>query len=294
MPRRQPFTALCQTAARLALPGRIDLHTHTTASDGDFTPSQLVVQACTAGLTAVAVTDHDTTAGLVEARATMLPNRPLEIVSGVEISTVYNDHGYHLLGYFLNEQYGELQRGLAGIRERRRDRFRQFLDAFERDGVSIPEHLVGAYASSEIAVGRRHLAKLLVAAGHANSLQIAFQKYILPQRIPCLHSAPMIDALGWIRAAGGVSSLAHPGSGTTSDLLSELHALGLDAVEANCPSVGYGFGQDLAIWAARNGLLTTGGSDYHGSAHTLGSRTVSATQFAALRERAARSGPTPM
>ncbi len=289
MPRRSPFTRLCQVAAQLATPCRVDLHTHTTTSDGDFTPSQLVAQARATGLSAIAITDHDTTAGLTEARATLLSGQPVEIIAGVEISTHFHDHGYHLLAYFIDDSNANLQQRLSEIRARRRQRFERFLAAFQSAGIAIPEHLLGAFAGERFALGRRHLAKLLVAAGHANTLHIAFQKYILPLAIRGEHNAPFADAVGWIHEAGGVASLAHPPAEITIETLQAMHSVGLDAIEMNCPSVGYEFGQCLAEWARPLGLLATAGSDYHGTGSVLGSRTLTFDQLTALRERAARS-----
>src|SRR5438876_6270372 len=121
MPRGQPFTLLCQTAAKLAQPSRVDLHAHTTASDGDYTPSQLVAHARNAGLAAIAITDHDTTAGLEEARGTALSfaAKKIEVIAGVEISTHHAGGDYHLLVYLFDETAPQLQEGLRAIRARR-------------------------------------------------------------------------------------------------------------------------------------------------------------------------------
>jgi hypothetical protein len=291
MPRGQPFTRLCQTAAKLAQPSRVDLHTHTTASDGDYTPSQLVVHARNAGLAAIAITNHDTTAGIDEARATArsFTNRKIEVISGVEVSTHHGGQDYHLLGFFFDEYTVELQNGLRAIREKRRERFQKYLAAFADNGVAIAGHLIEPLLKNDIAVGRRHVAKLLVASGHANTHHIAFLKYINPARIPASHSVPIEVAIRWLHVAGGIASLAHPPSELTFEMLASLHSLGLDAVEANFPTAGYGFSQDLASWARSLGLGVTAGSDYHGNGHALGSRTVTLEQLEVLRSLARRN-----
>jgi predicted metal-dependent phosphoesterase TrpH len=125
MPRGQPFTRLCQITAKLARPRRADLHVHTTTSDGDFTPSQIIFQARDADLSAIAIADHDTTHGLAEAleTAASLSRKALTLVPGVEISTSFRGQSFHLLGYGFEIDHPVLQAGLAAIRRNRRDRF---------------------------------------------------------------------------------------------------------------------------------------------------------------------------
>jgi predicted metal-dependent phosphoesterase TrpH len=291
MARGQPFTLLCQAAAKLAQPSRCDLHAHTTASDGDYTPSQLVVHARNARLAAIAITDHDTTAGIEEAGATArsFANRTIEVIAGVEISTYHAGQDYHLLGFLFDESGAELRNGLCAIRERRRERFQKYLAAFAGNNVAIVEHRIAPLLKNDIAVGRRHLAKLLVESGHANTLHIAFLKHINPARIPAAHSVPIEEAIHWLHAAGGIASLAHPPSELTLETLASLQSLGLDAVEANFPTASYGFSQDLALWARDLGLGVTAGSDYHGNGHVLGSRTVTLEQLDILRSLARRN-----
>ncbi|CAN5288671.1 PHP domain-containing protein [soil metagenome] len=294
MPRRSPFTLLCQAMAKLAYPKLADLHAHTTASDGDYTPSQLVVHAHNANLKALAITDHDTTNGIAEAIATAasFTSRTIEIIPGAEISTEHDGRDYHLLAYFINGDAPALKSGLAASRDRRRVRFAEFLATFERLNVSIPEHLTAPCRKVDISLGRRHLAGLLVAAGHVATHREAFQKFILPNNAKTNHRSPLADAIQWVHAAGGVTSLAHPPSDFTFENVKALADLGLDAVEANHPSTGYGFSEDLKSWAKSLNLLTTGGSDCHGPEPTrpVGCRTVSMDDLEALRRRAGRSG----
>lgn len=288
MPRRQPFTRLCQTAARLAKPGRADLHTHSTASDGDCTPSQLIALAHNERIDAIALTDHDTTNGLTEAQELATRLR-IELIPGVEISTRLHDREYHILGLYIDSQSRPLQCGLSQIRQHRRERFDQYLSAFAAGGVRFPPHLL-AGLSGDLALGRRHLAKLLVASRHANTVPIAFLKYIHPARVPAMHAVSLPEAIDWIHAAGGLASLAHPPDDLTREQLDQMAKLGLDAVETNCPSVGYEFGLELAAWCDALGMTITAGSDSHGpDGNPLGCRTVSLDQLAKIRKAARRN-----
>jgi hypothetical protein len=167
MPAGQPFTALCQLAARGPHAGRADLHVHTTHSDGTYTPAQVVDLARRAGLSALAVTDHDTLAAVPLLRAAAGPD--LEIVPGVEITAEYRARELHLLAYFVRTEDGPLTAALEAIRRHRVERFGEMVERLRRRGVSIQEEDVRPPEASD-APGRRHLAELLVrnrAGGHA-------------------------------------------------------------------------------------------------------------------------------
>src|SRR5215470_8936492 len=137
MPRHAPFTRLCGQVAELARPRRADLHTHTTASDGNYTPTQVVALARQAGLCAVAVTDHDTLAGVPEALTHA--TEAIEIVPGVEISTTLAAREFHLLGYFVRTDHDELNTALAIVCQSRRERFRDFVALLCARGLALPE-----------------------------------------------------------------------------------------------------------------------------------------------------------
>src|SRR5947209_3453621 len=137
MPRRQPFTALCQALGRPRPGGRADLHVHTTHSDGTYTPAQVVDLARRSGLAAVAVTDHDTLAGVPEAQAAAGPG--LEVIPGVEISAEHHGRELHLLGYFVRTVDAALQAALRRLRERRAERFWDMVERLRGCGVSLYE-----------------------------------------------------------------------------------------------------------------------------------------------------------
>src|SRR5688572_13505927 len=134
MPSRQPFTALCRATSRPPALDRADLHVHTTASDGTYTPAQVVALARRAGLAAVAITDHDTLDGVGPARAAAA-GTGLEVIAGVEITAEHRGRELHLLGYFVSTEDGPLVRALARLRRLRRERFLAVLDRLRGCGV---------------------------------------------------------------------------------------------------------------------------------------------------------------
>lgn len=291
MPRRQPFTQMCQQAARLARLGAADLHTHTTASDGDFTPSQIVVVARSVGLAVVAITDHDTTAGLADATATAaaFTTRPIRVVPGVEVSAEQWGREYHILGYFISPADSRLATALDHVRTLRRTRFREFVDGLTRRGTRFPGGMVEGVEARSPSLGRRHLAYLLVRAGVATTKADAFRGYINPVSTSVNHRLPLAEAVGVITGAGGIASLAHPGAEMTQSDLAELRGFGVRAVEAYFPAATPGRTAELRRWAGQLGLHVTGGSDYHGpagGARSLGSPGLPLSDFNALAEMA--------
>src|SRR3954463_11387946 len=160
-----PFTRLCRQLTVLR-PGRADLHTHTTFSDGTHTPAGLVERAIKAGLKAVAVTDHDTTAGVGPARAAA--GGALEVVAGAEVTAEYRGAEVHLLGYFVRPDDGPLAAALADLRASRRERLVEMARRLRPAGVDLEDAV--AALPEEVSVGRRHLARLLIDRGHTGSL----------------------------------------------------------------------------------------------------------------------------
>jgi predicted metal-dependent phosphoesterase TrpH len=297
MPRSSPFTQLWSRLAVLNGPRRADLHVHTTASDGEYTPSQVVLLAQQTALAAVAVTDHDTLAAVEEARtfALTLPKRDIEVVPGVEITTAFGGRELHLLGYFVRTCESELTRELAALCERRRERFRDYLAKLADDGRHVPEDRAKLLEQSTASLGRRHVAALLVACGIAKTRDEAFGRYVhrLHARILPKKSLPIGDAIQLVRAAGGVTSLAHPPADLTDDDFRTLRDVGLDALEAEYAWKRSSASARLREAASRLGMLVTGGSDCHGPdpAHRrIGSEAVATDQFEKLRELAATRG----
>jgi predicted metal-dependent phosphoesterase TrpH len=280
MPRRQPFTALCQQVAALGKPSRADLHVHTTASDGEYTPSQVVHLAKQAKLAAVAITDHDTFDGLNEARLAAADG--IEIVSGIEITAEFDSREVHLLGYFARTDHPDLNAALARVCESRRVRFEEYVAR-----LGIPADRAKLVSDSVPSLGRRHVARLLIACGLAKTTDDAFRRCLKPVvgLVPPKVRIPLEEAISLVLAAGGRTSLAHPPESLDEAAFLRMKEMGLDALEAeyawrrSAPAI------RLRGIAAKLGLLTTGGSDCHGPlpiTRRIGSVTVSLESMRSL------------
>ncbi|MER3457670.1 MAG: hypothetical protein C4309_02600, partial [Chloroflexota bacterium] len=185
---------------------RIDLHTHSTASDGRLTPTELVHLALERGLTAIALTDHDTTDGVAEAQ-TAARDTGLEVIAGVEINTESEDGDVHFLGYFVRPDDAAFQAQLATLRNARLGRARLMVEKLARLGLPLDWERVQAIAG-EGAVGRPHVARALLERGYITTISEAFEKYIGhegPAYVPRYRLTPE-EAIAVIRAAGGVAS----------------------------------------------------------------------------------------
>jgi predicted metal-dependent phosphoesterase TrpH len=238
-----------------------DLHSHTTASDGLLAPEELVRQARARGLRALAITDHDTLAGYESVAST---RHGLDLIPGVELSCDGPEGEVHILGYFVNASSSELARALGSLLEARRRRVRRILDALAAAGVTIHVDVEG-----QGSLGRPHVARALVSAGHAKSLRDAFARYLTaggPGHVPYETGLDPARAIRLVRDAGGVSSLAHPPASAAQDgWLATLAAAGLQAVEARHPRHSETDSESLRKAARELGLEVTGGSDFHGT-----------------------------
>lgn len=269
----------------------IDLHAHTTASDGVLTPEALVKRATAAGITVLSVTDHDTTAGLPAARDAAT-REGVMLVTGIEITAVEDDRDVHVLGYFFDPHDSQLIEFLAAQRNDRVRRVHEIVERLRAIGCGIDAEPVYAAASqSGRSVGRPHIADALIAAGHARDRSDAFDRLIganglafVPRR-----GRRASEVVAVIRTAGGIASLAHPGLTRRDDLIPELAAAGLTALEACHSDHDAAAEAHYRQLAARHGLAITGGSDFHADgdhhAGTLGSVGLPPEDFAALQER---------
>jgi predicted metal-dependent phosphoesterase TrpH len=283
MPARQPFTHLCQQLARGPHAGRADLHLHTTCSDGSYTPAEVVDLARRSGLAAIAITDHDTTAGVGPAQAAA--GATLQVVAGAEITAEYRGRELHLLAHFIDPGFAPLQRALREIRLSRQERFHAMIERLRDCGVSVEEEALDVAPD---ALGRRHLAQLLVKQGKAGSVREAFHRWLADGRRAVVPKKrlPVAAAIALVRQAGGVAAWAHPAYDVTLDSLAELARLGLAAVEVEFPLVRPARSQQLRTWAAALGLAVTAGSDCHGPGpRAIGSHSLSDLDFARLRQR---------
>jgi predicted metal-dependent phosphoesterase TrpH len=285
--RRSPFTSVPGRLAQLARPRRADLHVHTTASDGEYTPSQVVALARQANLAAVAITDHDTLAGATETLAA--PAGELEVIPGVEISAGFNGREVHLLGYFVRTDHTELNAALARVCDRRRERFHDYVAKLATRGARLPDDRVRLVAEASPSLGRRHVAGLLLSCRFAHTRNEAFHRFLGPLTRTVLPKVllPVEDAIRLVREAGGVASLAHPAPDLTEADFRTLAGFGLAALEVEYPWGRNSPAKRLREIVARLGFRITGGSDCHGpdpSHRRIGSCAISAEELSALRE----------
>jgi 3',5'-nucleoside bisphosphate phosphatase len=285
MPNGQPFTQLCQLLARPRHFGRVDLHLHTTFSDGTYTPAQIVDLARRSGLSAIAITDHDTCAGVTPARELAGPK--LEIVNGVEITSEFRGRELHLLAYFIDLDNAPLCSALDHLRSERVGRFHEMLGRLQAIGVHIKEESVAGLGSSTT-LGRRHLAELLVEAKKATSVRDAFQRYLGDHGRATVAKTrlPVADAIRLVRGAGGVAAWAHPNYDCGAESLMELKHMGLAAIEAEYPAFRPGRVKELRQLARDMGVAITGGSDCHGPGpRAVGACSISHEELTNLRQK---------
>ena len=248
----------------------IDLHTHSTASDGTFEPSELVILAKNTGLKALALTDHDTTEGLKSAYETAL-EIGLPFVCGVEISVKFSGPGhFHLLGYFLKPEVPELKDTLERLQKARDERNKKMVEKLQALGISISMEELREMAKGEI--GRPHIANLLVKKGVVKSFEEAFEKYLkkgAPAYVPKALLSPQ-EAIELVLKAKGIPVLAHPVTLKLNYLelknyLKELKDFGLMGIEVYYTEHSPEFTKVLLEYAKEFGFLVTGGSDFHGA-----------------------------
>src|SRR3954471_3637717 len=268
----------------------IDLHLHTTASDGTLSPSELVSKARAAGLSIFSITDHDTTAGLPEARSAA-GRVGLELIDGIEISAVADGRDVHVLGYFIDPESPPLRAFLDRQREDRLRRVREMGARLAALGAPIDIEPILADAACGRSVGRPQIALALVQQGHVTTRDEAFDRYLEfggPAFVPRCGASPaaVVDT---IHEAGGIASLAHPALMKRDALIAPLAAAGLDALEARHSDHDAQAEAKYRAMARELGLLVTGGSDFHGdSGHRiskLGLVTLPDDDWQALKRR---------
>jgi predicted metal-dependent phosphoesterase TrpH len=268
----------------------IDLHLHTTASDGRLPPADIVRRAAAVGITAMAITDHDTVAGLAEARGEAA-SAHMTFVDGIELTAVHDGADVHILGYGFDPSDAVLVAFLARQRQARVDRVREIGERLQRlDAPVDVDSLLGWVADRPgTSVGRPAIARALVEAGHVPSFQDAFDRFLAhgqPAFVPRVGPLPqaVIDV---VHGAGGIASMAHPGITKQPALLGTLVAGGLDGIEVYHSDHPPPVRAELAVFAARHRLLVTGGSDFHGDDgrdRQLGGVTLPASDFARVQD----------
>jgi predicted metal-dependent phosphoesterase TrpH len=276
----------------------IDLHTHSTASDGTDAPGQLVRHAAAAGVDVLAITDHDTTLGWAAAAEALAPGQTL--VRGAELSCTYEGISLHLLGYLFDPSDAPLLELMEQIRDDRVPRAREMVRRLEAAGYPVTWEAVSAQVPDGATVGRPHIADALVAAGAVPDRDAAFAE-LLHGRSPYFvrhFAADPVETIGLVHAAGGVTVFAHPaasrrGRTVGDDVIAALAAAGLAGLEVDHPDQSAAERARLRGLAAELGLLVTGSSDFHGEgkANRLGEESTAPEVLDALVARASGVGP---
>lgn len=248
----------------------VDLHLHSTASDGTETPTAVVEAAAAAGLSSIALTDHDNLDGIVEAR-TAADRLDIELIAGAELSVGWSTGAMHLLVYFLEPGPGPLQDRLEELQRSRSNRNVEMVEALAELGIDITYAEVLAEAGGS-GVGRPHFAGVLIRKGVVPDVETAFDRYLAAGR-PAYRGRQRLDAAEAIelaRQSGAVTSIAHPhtigaGAPDYEAAFEQLAEVGLAGIECWYPEYDQKLRKHLAGVAAGHGLVATGGSDYHGA-----------------------------
>jgi 3',5'-nucleoside bisphosphate phosphatase len=277
----------------------IDLHMHTTASDGLSSPEDLVRRVAQAGITVMSVTDHDTMAGVTPAaRAAAAVN--VMVVPGIEITSIHGGRDVHVLAYFLAESAPGLQEMLANQRRLRVERAIEIAQRLAALGAPIDVNALVETASARggKALARPQIAQALIAAGHVATVAEAFEKYLSedsPAYVPHRGASPA-EVVALVTAGGGIASLAHPGYRPKDEIIPGLVDAGLEAIEVFHSSHDAAAEAHYLAMAKRFGLLVTGGSDFHGEgtrrSEFFGVTNLPREHFDALAVRATGDGPS--
>lgn len=252
----------------------IDLHTHTTASDGRCSPAELVSRASAAGVHVLSVTDHDTTAA-TSAAASACAQAGIKFVPGIEITAVHDGIDVHILGYFIDPNASGLAAFLATQRRRRIDRVRQIIQRLGGLGVALDADAIlrPSESGDGKAAGRPWIARALVAGGFVANTSEAFEKYLktgAPAFVSRVGPTPT-EVFEQIHTADGLASLAHPGLLKRDDLIASFVAGGLDSLEAHHSKHSADEVARYLALARQHDVAVSGGSDYHGDpSHDVG------------------------
>lgn len=244
--------------------GKADLHTHTDASDGDYTPEELTLKAKKKGLEIFSITDHDTIKGYLKAKPVAKENE-IKLMAGVEFTAAWKDREVHILAYCFDENNTEFLQLLIRQKKARKDRMKKIVSHLQKQGVDIEYDEVVAEARGGN-IGRPHAASVLISKGLVASVGEAFIRYLSSERLKDIKTeyAALDEIIRIVRAASGVTSLAHPGRLYSSEDLEELVSFGIDGLECIHPSHNFTVQRNYAKMAKDRGLLVTGGSDFHG------------------------------
>ncbi|VBB06002.1 Hypothetical protein LUCI_1213 [Lucifera butyrica] len=244
-----------------------DLHIHTTASDGRLSPAETINAAINAGLTCIAITDHDTVAGIKELNSSC-PSyaKSLSVIPGIELNTDLPTHEVHILGYFIDIDNAELLSELESILRGRRQRALRMVEILNQLGYAVQYERVKEIAGQSVAIGRPHIAKALLEKGYFGTTQDVFTALLeknAPAYVPHYKLNPA-KAIQLIKKAGGIPVLAHPGLIGDDMVVKEMMTAGIQGLEVYHPKHDSVTTQKYLNLALRSKLLVTGGSDFHG------------------------------
>jgi predicted metal-dependent phosphoesterase TrpH len=251
---------------------KADLHLHTTASDGRLSPQELVHKAGHLGLEVIAITDHDSTAGIPSALAAAKNFPDLLVIPGVEIDTDIPDHDVHILGYFIDYRNVEFTSSLDRLRNSRYDRGQKMVARLAELGIMIDWERVLELASGGT-IGRPHIAQAMLERGYISSFKEAFAQYIGRNCVAYIKRAKVtpLEAVALIIRANGLPFLAHPADiQNLGSFVHQLQKAGLVGIEVYYAHYSPDTVERLRILANKSGLIPSGGSDYHGLDNTIG------------------------
>jgi 3',5'-nucleoside bisphosphate phosphatase len=265
---------------------RIDLHIHSTASDGSLLPADVVHAARAGRLHIIALADHDTVAGVLPAQTAAVGS--VHVIPAMELSTYHHASELHVLGYYVDPRHPTLVSFGQRASDRRVERMRDMLERLDTVGVHVAwEDVVAAAGARTESIGRPHLARAMVRRGHVLTMAEAFDRFIGddgPAFVPTRLITPA-EAVALVHAAGGVAVWAHPRYDMLEPELPMLVEAGLDGLECYRPRVNSAESDRIAALAARHNLFVTGGSDWHGDWHgPLGDFAVERDDVAAFLE----------
>jgi predicted metal-dependent phosphoesterase TrpH len=247
----------------------IDLHSHSTSSDGQDTPQQLVQLAAKIGVQALALTDHDTLDGLAEAELAA-EQAGIIFIRGIELEVEHQGRSFHLLGLNLNHHTTQFEQALVQLRRQREQRNLKMVDLMQRAGLNVHYADIQKLAGGAV-IGRPHFAKYMVQAGIVKHYQQAFDRYLADHQPFYLkkQGLPLPDAIQLIHDCGGLALIAHPLAlymswPRLSQFCQDVHSCGVDGLEAYHPSASSTQAQRLVDIAKHFGMKISGGSDYHG------------------------------
>tara|TARA_R110002096_G_scaffold151859_3_gene314631 strand:- start:2167 stop:3018 length:852 start_codon:yes stop_codon:yes gene_type:complete len=244
---------------------KADLHIHTTSSDGRLSPKEAVQLACDKKLEALAITDHDTFEGYTLAKD-FAAEKEIELIPGVEITTLFKGGECHLLAYYFDTSSQYFKDFVLKQRFARKERIKVIIEILNKQGIDVDYDEVWAIANGAN-IGRPHLASVLINKGYVSSKHEAFLRYLSNERLGDFESAypDVKDAINIVKEVGGAAIVAHPGRFYSQEEIEELVELGVDGIECIHPSHNWQKQLSYTEFCDKKALLKTGGSDYHGA-----------------------------